>query len=66
MTLSSYFYTYTGGAHSYGSHSFYNIDLKDGKVLSDTILFGLNNLKEVGKLIQSEVEPRNNDENAEE
>lgn len=66
LTLSSSYYSYTGGAHGYGATLFYNIDAKNGQVVNDTILFGLNNLDKVSKLIQAEVKRRNSKEDSEE
>ncbi len=58
ISLSSWGYGYQGGAHGYGANTYYTVDLRDGKVINDTILFGKNDLKEIEELVRAEVKRR--------
>ena len=58
ISLSLDSYGYQGGAHGYGASAYYTVDLRDGKILNDTILFGKDNLKEVEKLLREDIKSR--------
>ncbi len=59
MTTLANYYSYLGGAHGSSYVSFNNIDLKDGRILSDSIIYKEGYKTKLSKLIQNEVIRRN-------
>lgn len=65
FTLSTYYYSYTGGAHWISNFSYDNIDLRTGKQITEEMLFKEGYKEKLAKIIQSIIKARNKSLNSE-